>query len=159
MAITLDLAPRLVPLIRSEDGVYRVIGSGLPLERIVEHYKAGATPEEIVESFDILGLSDVYTLIGYYLAHREEVEAYLREQDEGAEAVRREIEAAQPPRPGFKEELLRRKALLEKREAPASHGRGRQRQVLPSIALTSAGIGYRAGPGRRTAHGNGSTSP
>jgi len=121
MAVILNLDPRPVPLVRSENGVYRVTESRLPLERIVEGYKAGATPEEIVDSFDILRLSDVYTLIGYYLEHKEEVEAYLREQDVEAEAVRREIEAAQPPRPGFKEELLRRKALLEKRDAPASH--------------------------------------
>ena len=45
MAVTLDLEPRPVPLVRSEDGVYRVTESRLPLERIVEHYKAGATPE------------------------------------------------------------------------------------------------------------------
>ncbi len=120
MAVTLNLAPLAVPLELSEDGVYRVTVSRLPLERIVEHYKAGATPEEIVDSFDILRLSDVYLLIAYYLDHKAEVEAYLREQDEEAEALRRKIEAAQPPRPGFKEELLRRQALLEKSNAPTS---------------------------------------
>src|SRR4051794_32876597 len=121
MAITLPLEPRAAPLTRLENGVYRVTGTRIPLERIVDGYKDGATPEEIVDSYDVLNLSDVYTLIGYYLDHKEEVEQYLREQDAYAEEMRRKIEAAFPPRPGFKEELLRRKALLEKRNAEAGH--------------------------------------
>lgn len=72
-------------------------------------------------SFDTLRLSDVYVLIGYYLDHKEEVERYLREEEEIAEEIRRKIEAAHPLPPGFKEELLRRRALLEKGNAPASH--------------------------------------
>lgn len=121
MTINLVLEPRAVPLTRLENGVYRVTGTRIPLERIVEWYKDGATPEKIVHSFDTLRLSDVYTLIGYYLDHREEVEQYLREMEELAEEIRRKIEAAQPPRPGLKEELLRRKALMEKGNAPTGH--------------------------------------
>jgi uncharacterized protein (DUF433 family) len=119
MAITLNLDPRVVPLTRLENGVYRVTGARLPLERIVEHYKAGDTPEQIVDAYDILRLSDVYTIIGYYLDHKEAVEEYLREQEEDAEEIRRMIEKAMPPRPGFREELLRRKALREKGHAQA----------------------------------------
>jgi uncharacterized protein (DUF433 family) len=121
MQTTLDLGPRPVPLTRLENGVYRVTGTRIPLERIVESYKEGATPEEIVDSFDTLRLSDVYTLIGYYLDHREEVEQYLREEEKLSEEIRRMIEAAQLSRPGFREELLRRKVLLEKDNAPAGH--------------------------------------
>jgi uncharacterized protein (DUF433 family) len=117
MASNLVLEPLSVPLTRMDNGVYRVTGTRIPLERIVESYKNGATPEGIVDSFDTLRLSDVYRLIGYYLDHREEVERYLREQEEQAEEVRRKIEASQPARPGLKEELLRRKALLEKGNA------------------------------------------
>jgi uncharacterized protein (DUF433 family) len=121
MPSNLDLQPRAVPLIRLDNGVYRVTDTRIPLERIVESYKDGMKPEDIVDSFDTLRLSDVYTLIGYYLDHREEVERYLREQEEQAEEVRRKIEANQPPRPGLKEDLLRRKALLEKGNAKAGN--------------------------------------
>jgi uncharacterized protein (DUF433 family) len=117
----LILEPRSIPLTRLENGIYRVTGTRIPLERIVEEYKDGATPEEIVSSFDTLRLSDVYVLIGYYLDHKEEVEQYLREEEELAAEIRQKIEAAQPPQPGLKEELLRRKALLEKGSAPAGH--------------------------------------
>src|SRR5437764_683477 len=89
MAVTLSLEPRVVPLTRLENGVYRVTETRIPLERIIESYRAGATPEEIVDSFDTLRLSDVYTLIGYYLDHKEAVEDYVREQDEEGEKMQR----------------------------------------------------------------------
>jgi uncharacterized protein (DUF433 family) len=114
MAVILNLDPRAVPLTRLDNGVYRVTGTRIPLERIVEHHQAGETPEQIVDAYDTLRLSDVYTIIGYYLDHKEVVEEYLREQNEEAEEIRRMIEASQPPRPGFKEELLRRWALRNK---------------------------------------------
>ena len=115
----LNLAPRTVPLSRLGNGVYRVTESRIPLERVVESYKAGATPQEIVDSFDTLRLADVYSLIGYYLDHQKEVEQYLREQEEAGERVRQSIETTQPTRLGFKEELLRRKTLLETGNAEA----------------------------------------
>src|SRR6516164_42151 len=102
MTTTLVLESRAILLTRLENGVYRVTGTRIPLERVVESYKAGATPEEIVASFDTLRLSDVYVLIGYYLDQKEAVEQYLREEQELAEEVRRKIEAAHPLPPGFK---------------------------------------------------------
>jgi uncharacterized protein (DUF433 family) len=99
ISMTLPLEPRAIPLTRLENGVYRVTGTRIPLERIIEEYKDGATPEEIVSSFDTLRLPDVYTLIGYYLDHKEEVEQYLREEEKLAEEIRRKIEAVQSSRP------------------------------------------------------------
>jgi len=121
MSVNLSLEPRPVPLTRLDNGVYRVTDSRIPLERIVEHYQAGETPEQIVDAYDTLRLADVYTIIGYYLEHREAVEEYVREQEVEGDKMQRMIEAAQPARPGFKEELLRRKALMEKRNAEAGH--------------------------------------
>lgn len=113
MAATLSVEPRAVPLTLVEGGVWRVTGTRIPLERIVECYKAGLTPEAIVQDFDTLKLSDVYVIIGYYLDHTEEVERYLAELEEKAEEVRKMIEARQPARPGLREELLARKARME----------------------------------------------
>jgi uncharacterized protein (DUF433 family) len=122
MASTLILEPRPVPLTRLENGVYRVTGTRIPLERIVECYQEGMTPEDIVRDFDTLRLSDVYTVISYYLDHKDAVEEYMREQEEAAEALRRMIEASQPQRPGLREELLARRARMEKgSDVPAGH--------------------------------------
>jgi uncharacterized protein (DUF433 family) len=113
MAVRLNLEPRPVPLTPIEGGVLRVTGTRIPLERIVECYKAGETPEGIVDSFDTLRLADVYAVISFYLDHKEEVEEYIREQEEQAEELRRLIEASQPARPGFREELLARWARMK----------------------------------------------
>jgi uncharacterized protein (DUF433 family) len=116
MGTTLPLEPRAAPLTRLEGGGYRVTGTRISLELVVEHYQAGETPEAIVETFDTLRLADVYAIIAYYLDHKDEVEAYMRESEAKAEETRRMIEATQPWRPGLKEELLRRKALKDKAE-------------------------------------------
>lgn len=121
MGAILNLEPRVVPLTRLENGVYRVTDSRIPLERIVEHYKVGQTPEHIVDAYDTLRLADVYTIISYYLDNKEKIEEYLREREAEGDKMQQMIEAAQPPRPGFREELLRRKALMEKANAEASH--------------------------------------
>jgi uncharacterized protein (DUF433 family) len=113
MGIELPLAPRPVPLFRLENGVYRVTNSRIPLERIVEMHKQGATPEQIVESCDVLRLADVYTLIGYYLDNKRIVEDYLREMDELGDEIERKIKAELPLRPGFKQELKDRWARLQ----------------------------------------------
>lgn len=118
MSKGLTLETRPVPLTRLENGVIRVTGTRIPLERVIGCYKEGLTPEAIVESYDTLHLSDVYLVIGYYLDNKEEVEEYLRVQEEEAEKVRRVIEATQPPRPGLKEELLARWDRLGKDDAP-----------------------------------------
>jgi uncharacterized protein (DUF433 family) len=116
MGIKLTIEPVAVPLTQLENGTWRVTGTRIPLERIVECHKAGDTPEEIVESFDVLKLSDVYLVVAYYLEHTEEVEEYMREQDRKAEEIRKEIEASQPP--GLtREVLLARKARMDKENA------------------------------------------
>lgn len=116
MISVLNLEPRPIPLIRLEHGVYRVMGTRIPLERIVECYQEGMTPEDMVRDFDTLRLPDVYTVIGYYLDHKEAVEEYMRKQQMEAEVLRRTIEANQPWRPGLREELLARRAGKEKND-------------------------------------------
>jgi uncharacterized protein (DUF433 family) len=122
MATTLVLEPRPVPLTRLANGVYRVTDTRIPLERIVECYHEGMAPEDIVRNFDTLRLSDVYAVISYYLDHKDVVEEYMREQEKEAEALRRMIEADPSQRRGWREELLARRARMEKgNDVPAGH--------------------------------------
>src|SRR5262245_34653622 len=94
----LELQPLSIPLTRLENGVYRVTGTRIGMDIVIEAFKDGATPEEIIESFDSLRMADVYTIIAYYLNHKEEIEEQLRQEDHEAEELRRIIEAAQPTR-------------------------------------------------------------
>lgn len=120
MTKALIVNARPVPLTQDAHGVWRVTGSRIPLERVVEAYLDGESPESIVDAFDTLRLADVYAVIAYYLDHKEEVEEYLRQAEEEANEIQRMIDTIQPLRPGFCEELLARKARLEQKDAQDS---------------------------------------
>jgi uncharacterized protein (DUF433 family) len=122
MGVELPLTPRPVPLFRLDNGVYRVTNTRIPLERIVEMHKEGATPEQIVEAFDVLRLADVYTLIGYYLDHTEEVEQYLRDEDEAAKKIRHKVRERQGPPTLTREILMERWARLQEARRNAEAG-------------------------------------
>jgi uncharacterized protein (DUF433 family) len=86
------------PPIRDADGALRVGRTGVTLETVLWAFQQGATPEDIVDQFPSLVLADVYEVIGYYLRHRDDVDAYLVRQDQQyrdtVEQVRRELPAS-----------------------------------------------------------------
>jgi uncharacterized protein (DUF433 family) len=94
---------------RWEDGTIRIAGSRVPFDHIVDSWAHGETPETIVEEiFPSLELSDVYAAIAYYLRHREDVDAYMKEQrrrGDKAEAKYRRMF----PQEGLRERLLARR--------------------------------------------------
>jgi uncharacterized protein (DUF433 family) len=97
-----------VPLTKDADGVMRVGSCRVTLDTVVAAFREGMTPEGIVEQYPSLRLAEVYSVIGYALNHPEEVEAYLRDRQRLAEAVRRETEARFDPA-GVKDRLLARR--------------------------------------------------
>jgi len=107
---TVDFEPLTVavPLREEPPGVFRVGKSRVLLELVIDAFKAGATPEAIVQSFDTLNLADVYAVVSRYLADPAPFEDYLRKCDEEAEEIRRKIEAFQGPQGNLREVLLAR---------------------------------------------------
>ena len=81
----------------------RVAGS------VICAFNTGAFAEEIRQDYSSLDLADIYLVIGYYLRHREAVDAYLEECEKYAEEVRRAIEAEEPYEK-IRERLLARRA-------------------------------------------------
>src|SRR5205807_3688968 len=96
---TLDFEPLTVavPLREEPSGVFRIGKSRVLLELVLRAFKAGATPEAIVQSYDTLNLADVYAVISRYLAAPSPFEDYLRQCDEAAAKTRRKIEEMQGP--------------------------------------------------------------
>jgi hypothetical protein len=82
------------------------------LSSVITCFDRGATPEEIVDSFNTLHLADVYSVIGYYLRHEAEVQAYLEKERKEGGALRKEIEAKLPTNP------LRKRLAKIKRVRP-----------------------------------------
>ena len=89
--------PINVPLWKDEHGKIRVRGTRLLLELVIHAFQQGETPEGIVDSYPTLNLADLYAIIAYYLNNRAEVDAYVREADQAAEQVQKEIEASYTP--------------------------------------------------------------
>jgi uncharacterized protein (DUF433 family) len=96
-----------IPLSTDADGVVRVAGTRVTLDTVIHTFMTGASPEEIAQDFPVLRLDDLYAVLTYYLRHRDEVDAYLRERQGRAEAIRREIEA-HSPQTGLRDRLLAR---------------------------------------------------
>jgi uncharacterized protein (DUF433 family) len=86
-----------VPLTRDEQGNIRVGNTRVLLELVIYAFQQGETAEEIVDSYSTLTLGDVYAVIAYYLSHQAEVAAYMREAEEKADRIQREVEANYSP--------------------------------------------------------------
>ncbi|HYU30635.1 MAG TPA: DUF433 domain-containing protein [Thermoanaerobaculia bacterium] len=109
---TLTIAHEAVPLRTDEPGVVRVGNTRIPIDTVVHYFLAGCSPEEIVDRFPSLSLPDVYSTIGYYFRHREEVDRYLQERERAANALRALIEARQGSSEGLRKRLLARRAKV-----------------------------------------------
>jgi len=63
--------------VESVDEIYRTIGSRVSLDSIVYAYWNGQTAESIAQSFPTLSLEQIYGTITFYLANRNDKDAYL----------------------------------------------------------------------------------
>jgi uncharacterized protein (DUF433 family) len=102
------LAAEPVPLGRDADGVIRVGGTRVTLDTVVDAYLSGATADAIAEQYPSLSTADVYTTLGYYLRHRNEVDAYLSDRRAQADRLRQENERRADPA-GVRARLLARR--------------------------------------------------
>jgi uncharacterized protein (DUF433 family) len=85
-----------IPLSLDERGLYRIAGTRVTLDCVVEMWLEGATPEEIVEHYDALQLDDIYAVITYYLRHQQEVDQYLAQQHAESDAAQRDLNSIFP---------------------------------------------------------------
>ncbi|CAN1213180.1 DUF433 domain-containing protein [Tumidithrix helvetica PCC 7403] len=90
------LAREVLPLSEDESGAVRIGKSRVLLEIVIRAFQDGASPEAITQKYSTLSLSDVYTVIGYYLRHQEQIEAYLDRREQLAESVRQRLSNIQP---------------------------------------------------------------
>ena len=107
MSILESLVARPVPLRTDADGVLRVGNTRVRLETVLSSFANGVSAEEILLKYPSLNLTDIYSVITYYLWHQEEIDAYLRERQGLEQSTREEIERMFPPH-GIRERLLAR---------------------------------------------------
>ena len=93
--MAIDIHTDAPPLRQDATGALRIGHSRVLLELVIRAFQDGATPEAIVQRYPTTTLADIYAVIAYYLRHRDEIEGYLTEREQKAEAVRQQIEAHQ----------------------------------------------------------------
>jgi uncharacterized protein (DUF433 family) len=82
--------------IEQRNGGFYVAASRVSLDSIVYSFKAGDSPEAIRQNFSSLTLDQVYGAVAFYLAHKQEVDANIRE---GEEEINRSVPALKESRP------------------------------------------------------------
>jgi uncharacterized protein (DUF433 family) len=91
------------------DDVVRVGKTHITLDTIIIAFTDGATAEGIAQQYPSLQLAAIYFMIGYYLRHRAEVDAYLRQRTQQAKHVRQLNDARFDPS-GIRNRFLARRA-------------------------------------------------
>ena len=86
--------------VEQRDGGYWVAGTRVSLDSIVYAFRRGAAPESIKRSFPVLSLEEIYGSITFYLAHEQEIDAYLEateaELDSKGKQLNAEARKARP---------------------------------------------------------------
>lgn len=101
-------ATEQVPIRPDADGVIRVGGTRVTLDTLVGAFEAGAAAEEIVQLYPSVSLADVYSVIAYYLRHRDDIRNYLADRQRRAAETRAQNEQRADPS-GIRERLLARR--------------------------------------------------
>jgi uncharacterized protein (DUF433 family) len=92
----IQIEDQKVPLSLDDRGLFRIDGTRVTLDCVVEMWLEGAAPEEIVEQYDVLQLDDVYAVITYYLRHRAAVDEYLAQHRADGEAASKAAQSTLP---------------------------------------------------------------
>ena len=83
------IQPRPDPYVRTDEhGVLRVGNTRVMLDSVVAAFEEGHSAESICDQYAALRLVEVYGAIAYYLANRDEVREYLRQQAAQWDALR-----------------------------------------------------------------------
>jgi uncharacterized protein (DUF433 family) len=98
--------------VERRDGSFYLMGSRVPLARLVREFQQGEPPEAIRSHYPTLSLEQVYGAIAFYLGNKEEAERDIAER----ERVEDEFTKTHPAPPHLKEKLERaRQQLLAQR--------------------------------------------
>ena len=68
----------------------RVGDTRVSLDSIVYFYREGESPESIADNYPALTLEQIYGAIAYYLANKQEIDAWLAEGERAAESQHRQ---------------------------------------------------------------------
>jgi hypothetical protein len=95
---------------RRETGFY-VVGSRVPIDRIICEYRKGEDPETIQSHYPTLSLDEIQEAITFYLNHKDEVEHSMEERRRTEDAYT----ASHPMSPEIEEKFVRMRRQVPSR--------------------------------------------
>ncbi|MBN9391313.1 MAG: DUF433 domain-containing protein [Chloroflexi bacterium] len=90
--MTLAIENEITPLKMDKYGTIRVGDTRVTLDLVINAFNEGALPQQIVKMYSALDLADTYYAIGYYLRHKAEIDAYIKEGEETADKLGEELQ-------------------------------------------------------------------
>ncbi len=93
---------KLMPLVEAKtyveyrDNGYWIAGTRISLDSVVYTFRNGLSPESIVQSFPLLTLEQVYGAIAFYLANRDDIDAYLALEEEEFDLMPQPLQISDP---------------------------------------------------------------
>lgn len=99
-----------MPLRLDDAGAIRIGNTRVLLDTIVTAFNMGTPSEKIADQFDAVSLTQIYQVIGYYLANKEAVDAYLAKREAEALCLRYEAEFPQSTKEALLKQIAERKA-------------------------------------------------
>lgn len=106
--MTTTIQSEAPPLQRDSSGALRIGQSRVLLELVIRAFQDGATPEAIVQRYPTTTLADLYAVIGYYLRHQDDIDAYLLTREQQATEIRQKIESKQSDLSDLRRRILAR---------------------------------------------------
>lgn len=82
---------------QTSSGSWRIAGTRVSLDSVVQAYWEGQSPEAIAEAFPTLTAEYVYGTIAFYLRHRKEVDRFLSDQAQRWEQLRQSSQTQHGP--------------------------------------------------------------
>src|SRR5262245_47745823 len=104
------LATESPPLRQDESGALRIGNSRVLLEIVIHAFRDGVTAEDICRQYPTVSLGEVYAVIGYYLRHERDIEAYLESREAAAAAVEERISSQQADLSEIRARLMARRS-------------------------------------------------
>jgi uncharacterized protein (DUF433 family) len=88
------VAPKSYVEYRNE--AYWVEGTRISLDSVVYAFQQGVSPENIIQSFPLLTLEQVYGAVTFYLANRAEIDVYLAAEEAAFDAMPQPLQTTDP---------------------------------------------------------------
>jgi uncharacterized protein (DUF433 family) len=85
-----DIGSYIVSTPEMKHGRPRIAGTGITVHRIAIWYKLGHSPEEIAYQYGHLTLAQVYAVLAYYHANRDQIEAEIAADESEADTIEQE---------------------------------------------------------------------